>query len=60
MGKKIVTKEVYDFKKGEIYHLDEIYDVQGIGSVHWWEPDEANEDLINITCDYKFTINFYT
>jgi hypothetical protein len=60
MSKKIKRKDVYNFKKGDRYHLDDIYEVQGIGGVHWWEPDDDDSDLITITCDHYFEINFYT
>ncbi len=63
MSKKVLRKENYKFKKGELTHLDAIYNVSGIGDLDgkWWEHAEAGEsDELIITRDIEFTITFYT
>lgn len=60
MGKRVAQKEYYKFKKGERYHLDDIYLIQGIGGNDWWTHDgEEYSDDIVITRNHEFTITFY-
>lgn len=62
MSKKVLRKCNYKFKKGDLTHLDAIYDVSGIGDGdgEWWGHAEENEsDELIITRDIEFTITFY-
>jgi hypothetical protein len=36
MPKKIISREVYKFYKGRVYHLDHIYAVSGLCGGNWW------------------------
>ncbi len=53
--------EVHRFLKGEKYHLDTIYMIQGIGCApelggQWWEPDDEAGDNVTITRDITISI----
>jgi hypothetical protein len=56
-----MKKEQYIFKMGQKVHLDEIYEIQGLGGGDWWERKDLNndfdEDLV-ITRDITITITF--
>lgn len=36
-------KEMYVFKRGCLYGLDEIYVVQGLADGDWWQPYESDK-----------------
>lgn len=36
MAKKIKSRNVYSFKKGQRCHLDEIYKIQALCGGNWW------------------------
>lgn len=48
-----IVTDNYKFRKGEVYHLDDIYLVQGLGGGDWWEHikdtqaavDEGQSDI---------------
>lgn len=52
-------QKTHKFKKGDHIHLDQIYDIQGLGGGDWWESDgtegEDGDNLI-ITKDIKITV----
>lgn len=56
------TKEKYEFRKGQILQLDDIYHIQGIGGGRWWnadDPDDPNGssgEKVEILEDIKITI----
>lgn len=54
----------YKFRKGQKLHLDEIYDIQGLGHEvvgKWWEPDDGNGgEEVTITKDVEFTVTVRT
>lgn len=44
MAKKTTTL-TYRFRKGEQYHLDEIYEINGIANEHnWWKADDPSDE----------------
>ncbi len=54
----------YNFKKGDIMHLESIYELRGLGDGKWWEyyqyphvtyPDETS-DYVKITRNTKIKI----
>jgi hypothetical protein len=47
------------FKKGEIYHLDEIYAIDGLCGGDWWEPKDESGEIIQITRDITIQINWW-
>lgn len=67
MVKKVfkTSKEKWVFKMGEIFHLDCIYHVQGIGGSDWWEhidddgyrDDTGDSDTVRVIRDISFTIS---
>jgi len=56
----------YAFKKGQQVHLDEIYQIQGLGLDvegvgRWWRPnDGAGDENLTITRDITISIQFRT
>jgi len=60
MGRKVKERDSYKFKKGERLHLDDIYNVQGIGGNDWWDHEDGEESCeIIITRDVHFEITIY-
>ena len=57
-----MTTETFKFKKGEVYALDTIYDIQGLGGGDWWEHQggETGSDNVEITrsIEIKISIKF--
>lgn len=50
-------EQTYEFKKGQEMGLDDIYNIQGLGSGHWWHPiSEEFDDTVVIVKDIKITI----
>jgi len=51
--------ENYKFKKGQKFHLDSIYSVQGLGGGDWWEHEDDCEysDNVIITKTIEIKIN---
>jgi hypothetical protein len=66
MAKKEISKTVFEAKKGDIFHLDDIYSIQGLGpdsGRSWWkftDSEEESEDDktegVLITRDVKIEI----
>lgn len=54
------TSESFKFKKGQTSHLDEIYEIQGIGGGEWWDHQNHNcgipSDEIKILKNIEITI----
>lgn len=63
---KIITKLLFEAKKGDLLSLGEIYSIQGIAGergFRWWssrdendQPDDSNSDDIIILRDIKIEI----
>jgi len=66
MAKKEIDKTVFEAKKGDIVHLDNIYSIQGLGpnsGQSWWKHADDEEgveddstDKIVITQNVKIEI----
>lgn len=61
MAKKIKSKKVYKFKKGDEYSLDAVYMIQGVLSDEWFKDkdDDPFAEVIIITRDVHFEITEY-
>ena len=64
MGKSMKTRDVYEFREGDRFTLDDIYAIQGLGGGDWWErtgedtaarSSDLSEDLV-CTRDIKIVI----
>lgn len=56
-----MEKQKFNFKKGQLIHLDTIYDIQGLAGGDWWEhcDNDIGDDLI-ITKNVSITITWET
>ena len=56
-----IINETLKFRKGDKYHLDDIYTYQGLGSGDWWEPidEDGEEILITKNIDIIIQIRIY-
>ncbi len=60
MARRIKNKQKFKFKAGDEYHLDQIYEVQGLCGADWWRGKERDgDDEVIITRDIEFEIIEY-
>ena len=53
-----MVSRTMEYTRGQIIHLDDIYDFQVIGSLNWWEPiNEEGGDRIIISRDIVITFH---
>ena len=51
--------ETRKFKKGELYHLDQIYIIDGLCGGDWWNPIDDSGETIVILRDITIQINWW-